>query len=176
MMARDISEFRAMVLRLSPWLQDRVAELRSWDDVKLLTVSVDRLPVWHCEGLICIGDAAHAMSPIGGVGINLAVQDAVAAANILVGPLLAGTVTRQDLARIQARRMWPTQMTQRLQLFIQNRIIRRVLGGSKPLKPPFALKILGWFPVLQRIPARLIGIGVRPEHIRTAENATDPRS
>ena len=165
-----------MVLRLSPWLQDRVAELRSWDDVKLLTVSVDRLPVWHREGLICIGDAAHAMSPIGGVGINLAVQDAVAAANILVGPLLAGTVTRQDLARIQARRMWPTQMTQRLQLFIQNRIIRRVLGGSKPLKPPFALKILGWFPVLQRIPARLIGIGVRPEHIRTAENATDPRS
>jgi 2-polyprenyl-6-methoxyphenol hydroxylase-like FAD-dependent oxidoreductase len=176
MMARDIAEFRAMVLRLSPWLQDRVAELHSWDDVKLFTVTVDRLPVWHREGLICIGDAAHAMSPIGGVGINLAVQDAVAAANILAGPLLAGIVTRRDLARIQARRMWPTQMTQSLQLFIQNRIIRRVLGGTEPLKPPLALKILGWIPALQRIPARLIGIGVRPEHIRTAENANDPRS
>ena len=150
--------------------------MRSWDDVKLLTVAVDRLPVWHREGLICIGDAAHAMSPIGGVGINLAVQDAVAAANILAGPLLAGTVTRQDLARIQARRMWPTQMTQRLQVIIQNRIIRRVLGGTEPLKPPLALKILGWIPALQRIPARLIGIGVRPEHVRTAENANDPRS
>ena len=176
MMARDIAEFRAMVLRLSPWLQDRVAELRSWDDVKLLTVAVDRLPVWHREGLICIGDAAHAMSPIGGVGINLAVQDAVAAANILAGPLLAGTVTRQDLARIQARRMWPTQMTQRLQVIIQNRIIRRVLGGTEPLKPPLALKILGWIPALQRLPARLIGIGVRPEHVRTADNANNPRS
>jgi len=166
---RGIEEFRRMILDLSPWLGDRVNEITSWDDVKLLTVTVDRLPRWHRAGLLCIGDAAHAMSPIGGVGINLAIQDAVAAANILVAPLRRGTVTENDLARVQRRRQWPTFVTQRLQLAIQNRAISRVLAGTGPLKPPLLLKLIDRLRVLQGIPARLVGIGVRPEHVRTEE-------
>jgi len=166
LMAKDIGEFRRMILELSPWLTERVNELASWDDVKLLTVALDRLPQWYRPGLLCIGDAAHAMSPIGGVGINLAVQDAVAAANILAAPLRAGALTTDHLARVQARREWPTRVTQKIQLTIQNRIIRRVLAGTERPKPPFAVKLLGWFP---GIAARVIGVGVRPEHIRTGE-------
>jgi 2-polyprenyl-6-methoxyphenol hydroxylase-like FAD-dependent oxidoreductase len=120
-------------------------------------------------GLLCIGDAAHAMSPIGGVGINLAVQDAVAAANILADPLRAGHLTSDHLARVQARREWPTRVTQQIQLIIQNRIIRRVLTHSQRPKAPRLAKLLNWIPILQRIPARVIGIGVRPEHIQTGE-------
>jgi 2-polyprenyl-6-methoxyphenol hydroxylase-like FAD-dependent oxidoreductase len=123
---------------------------------------------WHRPGLVCIGDAAHAMSPIGGVGINLAIQDAVAAANVLAEPLRAGCTTETHLRRIQARRMWPTRVTQALQRLIQNRVITRVLAGATP-KPPFALRLLEWFPALRGIPARVIGIGVRPEHIHTVE-------
>jgi 2-polyprenyl-6-methoxyphenol hydroxylase-like FAD-dependent oxidoreductase len=166
---RGIEKFRRMILELSPWLGGRVEEIRSWDDVKLLTVAVDRLAQWHRAGLLCIGDAAHAMSPIGGVGINLAIQDAVAAANILAAPLRRGTVTEDDLARVQRRRQWPTWVTQRIQLAIQNRAISRVLAGSGRPKPPLPLKLLDRFPVLQGIPARIVGIGVRPEHIRTDE-------
>ncbi len=166
---RGIAEFRRMILELSPWLGGRVEEIRSWDDVKLLTVTVDRLARWHRAGLLCIGDAAHAMSPIGGVGINLAIQDAVAAANILAAPLRRGAVTEGDLARVQRRRQWPTRVTQRIQLAIQNRAISRVLAGTGRLKPPLVLKLLDRFPVLQGIPARIVGIGVRPEHIRTGE-------
>jgi 2-polyprenyl-6-methoxyphenol hydroxylase-like FAD-dependent oxidoreductase len=169
MRQRDIGEFRREIVALSPWLADRVDELKSWDDVKLLTVALDRLPKWYRPGLICIGDAAHAMSPVGGVGINLAVQDAVAAANILAEPLRDGRASETDLLRIQVRRMWPTRVTQAIQRTIQNRIIRRVLAGSATPKPPFAVKLMDWFPALRVIPARVIGIGVRPEHIHTQE-------
>ncbi len=171
MMKTDIDAFRGTILDMSPWLGDRVNELKGWYDVKLLTVAVDRLPCWHRPGLLCIGDSAHAMSPIGGVGINLAVQDAVAAANILAEPLRGGTLTDDHLARVQARREWPTRVTQSIQLAIQNRVVRRVLAGAAPSKPPFLLKLLDWAPALRGIPARLVGIGVRPEHVRTAEAA-----
>ena len=169
LMKTDIGAFRGIILEMSPWLGDRVNELKGWNDVKLLTVAVDRLPRWHRPGLLCIGDAAHAMSPIGGVGINLAVQDAVAAANILAEPLRGGTVTDDHLARVQARREWPTRVTQSIQLAIQNRVVRRVLAATAPSKPPFILKLLDWLPALRGIPARLVGIGVRPEHVRIAE-------
>jgi 2-polyprenyl-6-methoxyphenol hydroxylase-like FAD-dependent oxidoreductase len=171
LMKRDIGDFRRSILALSPWLGERVNELKSWDDVKLLTVALDRLPQWYRPGLLCIGDAAHAMSPIGGVGINLAVQDAVAAANILAEPLRVGAVTPDHLARVQARRQWPTRVTQAFQRTIQNRVIRPVLAGTAQPKPPPVLKLLDWFPALRGIPARFIGIGVRPEHIRTKEAA-----
>jgi 2-polyprenyl-6-methoxyphenol hydroxylase-like FAD-dependent oxidoreductase len=169
LMQRDIGEFRRRILALSPWLGDRVNELENWNDVKLLTVALDRLARWYRPGLICIGDAAHAMSPIGGVGINLAVQDAVAAANVLAEPLRAGRVTENHLLRIQVRRLWPTRAIQALQRTIQNRVISRVLAGTAQPKPPLALQLLNWFPALRGIPARVLGIGVRPEHIHTKE-------
>jgi 2-polyprenyl-6-methoxyphenol hydroxylase-like FAD-dependent oxidoreductase len=169
LMKRDIGDFRRAILALSPWLAERINELKSWDDVKLLTVALDRLPRWYRPGLLCIGDAAHAMSPIGGVGINLAIQDAVAAANILAEPLRAGTVTLDHLARVQARRQWPTRATQALQRAIQNRLIGSVLASTAQPKPPLAIKLLDWFPTLRGIPARALGIGVRPEHIQTKE-------
>jgi 2-polyprenyl-6-methoxyphenol hydroxylase-like FAD-dependent oxidoreductase len=164
---RGIGEFRKMVLDLSPWLGDRVEHITSWDDVKLLTVAVDRLAQWHRSGLLCIGDAAHAMSPIGGVGINLAVQDAVATANILTEPLRRGVVSDGDLARVQRRREWPARVTQKMQIMVQDRVIRRVLAGTERPKPPLMLRLIDRFPVLQGIPARLVGLGVRREHIRT---------
>ena len=169
--ARGLPAFRTAVAELAPFAANRVQdELRTWDDVKLLTVGVDRLLRWHLRGLLCIGDAAHTMSPIGGVGINLAIQDAVAAANLLAGPLYDGRLTEDDLARVQRRREWPTRVTQRLQVLVQNRIIRRAVAGdgrSTTLVPTLLLRLLARFPVLRRIPARLIGIGVRPEHVRT---------
>jgi 2-polyprenyl-6-methoxyphenol hydroxylase-like FAD-dependent oxidoreductase len=170
MMKRDIADFRRMILAIQPWLGERVNEVKTWDDVRLLTVALDRLPQWYRPGLLCIGDAAHAMSPIGGVGINLAIQDAVAASNILTEPLRAGAVTLDHLAKVQRRREWPTRVTQAFQRMIQNRVIRPVLAGTQP-KPPLVLKLLDWFPALRGIPARFIGIGVRPEHIRTKEEA-----
>jgi 2-polyprenyl-6-methoxyphenol hydroxylase-like FAD-dependent oxidoreductase len=161
-------EFVAATARFSP---DRVAELRGWDDVKLLTVTVDRLREWCRPGLLCIGDAAHAMSPIGGVGINLAIQDAVAAANILAAPLAHGPATLDDLRAVQARRSFPTKATQWLQVTIQNRIIRRVLAATAKPTVPWAIRLLGKCPFLQRIPARLVGVGFRPEHVRTPDAA-----
>ena len=148
-------------------MADRVGELHDWEPIKLLTVQVDRLRQWYRSGLLCIGDAAHAMSPVGGVGINLAIQDAVATANLLTEPLRVGRVTTKDLQLVQQRREWPTRMTQRVQLAIQNRVIRRVLSGSSRLSPPFAIRLIAWFPFLSRIPARMIGMGFRPEHVRT---------
>ena len=168
-----IEAFRGRVVDMSPFLADRVGELKSWDDVKLLSVTVDRLKTWWRPGLLCIGDAAHAMSPIGGVGINMAVQDAVAAANQLAGPLRAGKVTDEDLAAIQERRTLPVKFTQWLQLTIQRRVISRVLASHERPKPPLAFKAFGVFPPLRRIPARLLGIGIRPEHVRTPEAAPD---
>jgi 2-polyprenyl-6-methoxyphenol hydroxylase-like FAD-dependent oxidoreductase len=163
---KGLPAFRDSVARLAPFVADRVGELRDWNQIKLLTVKVDRLTQWYRPGLLCIGDAAHAMSPVGGVGINLAIQDAVAAANLLAAPLRAGRVTTGDLRRVQQRRMLPTRLTQRMQLFMQNRVISRVLGSTEALTPPLAIKLLARFPVLRRIPARLIGMGVRPEHVR----------
>lgn len=164
--ARGLEAFRADIVSLAAYLRDRVHELATWDDVKLLTVAVNRLDTWFRPGLLCIGDAAHAMSPVGGVGINLAIQDAVAAANILVPRLRQGVATLADLRAVQRRREFPTRMTQRLQIAIQNRVISRVLRGTTVVKPPWAVRMLGRFPVLRRLPARVIGMGFRPEHIR----------
>ena len=174
--ARGIESFRASIAELAPALRDRVEELRSWDDVSLLTVKIDRLRKWYRPGLLCIGDAAHAMSPVGGVGINLAIQDAVAAANRLAKPLRAGTVTDDDLAAVQRRRTFPTQATQWLQVFIQNNVLRRVLASRVALAPPWPVRLLGRSPLLQRIPARVVGLGLRPEHVHTPELAPAPRT
>jgi 2-polyprenyl-6-methoxyphenol hydroxylase-like FAD-dependent oxidoreductase len=167
--AEGLEAFRNRVLAMSPFLADRVADLKTWDDIKLLTVTVDRLRQWWRPGLICIGDAAHAMSPIGGVGINLAIQDAVAAANRLAAPLKAGTVGDDDLRAIQARRSFPVRFTQGLQLIIQNQVVRRALSGTQRPKPPLLLKLFDLIPLLRRIPGRLLGVGVRPEHIQTPD-------
>jgi 2-polyprenyl-6-methoxyphenol hydroxylase-like FAD-dependent oxidoreductase len=157
--------FRAEIIKLAPYTRDRVRELRGWDDVKLLTVRVDRLLEWFRPGLLCIGDAAHAMSPVGGVGINLAIQDAVAAANVLFKPLREGQITIDHLRGIQKRRELPTRVTQRLQVIVQRRIIARVLRETGSLKPPLAVRLLAAVPLLRRIPARIVGVGIRPEHI-----------
>src|SRR5208282_1526118 len=156
--------------RLEPLIGDRVSELRDWDDIKLLTVRVDRLRRWYRPGLLCIGDAAHAMSPVGGVGINLAIQDAVAAANVLAGPLREGTVSTGDLAKIQRRREFPTRLTQRVQA-----LIRRQVGGSLdpsgPRRLPWIVRLLERTTILRRIRTRFLGIGVRPEHVKTPDIA-----
>jgi 2-polyprenyl-6-methoxyphenol hydroxylase-like FAD-dependent oxidoreductase len=167
--AQGIEAFRKDIVALNPALADRVSEIGSWDDVKLLTVRVDRLKRWYCPGLLCIGDAAHAMSPVGGVGINLAIQDAVAAANILWEPLRKGPVPEEVLAQVQKRRQWPTEMTQAVQLFVQKRIISNVLSMTAQPRPPFFLTLLNRFPFLRRFPARLIGMGFRPEHVHSPE-------
>ena len=161
--------FREQIAAFSPLLRDRVNELRDWKDVSLLTVAVDRLKQWFLPDLLCIGDAAHAMSPIGGVGINLAIQDAVAAANLLAGKLATGAVTEDDLRAVQTRRMFPTRATQWLQIVAQNRIIKRVLDTTGPMTPPWPLKLLRRWPRLRRILPRIVGVGFRPEHIRTPE-------
>jgi len=159
--------FRDAVVALSPFLSARIGEITDWDEVKLLSVSVDRLARWWKPGLLCIGDAAHAMSPIGGVGINLAIQDAVAAANELAGPLAAGTATADHLRAVEQRRLLPVRVIQRVQIVVQNRIISAVLKSRKRPTPPWPLKLLNWFPVLRRVPAYLVGVGIRTEHIRT---------
>ena len=168
---QGLEAFRAAIVKIVPALRDRVAELQSWDDIKLLTVTVDRLRRWWRPSFLCIGDAAHAMSPIGGVGINLAIQDAVAAANILATPLRDKALTDDHLAAVERRRTFPTRVTQWLQIRAQNTIIRRVLASEQPISPPWPVRLLSNCPMLQRIPARLIGVGIRPEHIRTPELA-----
>ena len=163
--ARGLPALRATIVAVAPFFADRVDALASWDDIKLLTVIVDRLRQWWRPGFLCIGDAAHAMSPIGGVGINLAIQDAVAAANLLSAPLADGTVSDDDLRRVQRRREWPTRATQRGQLLAQDHVVGRVLGNSRQALP-WPVKCLARFPVLRRLPARVVGVGVRPEHVR----------
>jgi 2-polyprenyl-6-methoxyphenol hydroxylase-like FAD-dependent oxidoreductase len=165
--AGGIEKFRADIARIAPFLAGRVDDVRSWDDVKLLTVAVDRLRIWYSPGLLCIGDAAHAMSPVGGIGINLAIQDAVAAANLLFEPLRSGAVTPQQLAAFQRRRELPTRLTQALQVFIQNRILNRVLATTGTIDVPAFVRFLFSVPLVRWIPARLIGMGFRPEHVRT---------
>ncbi len=169
MRAEGLEIFRRQVVMMSPFLADRAGELKTWDDIKLLTVAVDRLRRWWRPGLICIGDAAHAMSPIGGVGVNIAIQDAVAAANRLAAPLKAGTAGDDDLRAIQRRRAFPVWFTQAIQLTIQKQIVGRVLAGTARPKTPLLIKLIGAFPVLQRIPGRLLAVGVRPEHVHTPE-------
>ena len=164
-----LAAFRENVVTMSPFLRDRIDEIRSWEDSQLLTVTIDRLRAWHRPGLICIGDAAHAMSPIGGVGVNLAVQDAVAAANILAEPLKHGIVTSGHLDAVQRRRTLPMRTIQWLQVQIQNRILSPVLMSKERPTPPLALKLLQRLPLLRRLPARLVGIGIRSEHVRTPE-------
>ena len=167
--AAGLEAFQAELAELVPALADRLAELDDWSKVSLLEVRVDRLRRWHRAGVLCIGDAAHAMSPIGGVGINLAIQDAVAAANVLAAPLRAGAVTDDDLERVQRRREFPTKVTQAFQVFAQDRVVDPVLKGADIERPPLAMRLLDEFPRLRRLPARLLGIGIRPEHVHTPD-------
>jgi len=157
---------------LAPFLGDRMEELADWKNVSLLTVTIDRLSQWSRPGLLCIGDAGHAMSPIGGVGINLAIQDAVAAANLLGAILLQRVPTESELHAVQRRRTFPTWAMQRLQIAIQNNVIRKVLGSSKALALPWPLKLMRRWPILRRLPARVVGVGFRPEHVKTPDTRT----
>jgi 2-polyprenyl-6-methoxyphenol hydroxylase-like FAD-dependent oxidoreductase len=166
--ARGLPAFRAQLAQLAPFLRDRVEELADWEQMKLLTVMVDRLKRWWRPGLLCIGDSAHAMSPIGGVGINLAIQDAVAAANILAKPLQTRAPDDGDLAAVQKRREFPTRATQRMQILIQNNVIKRVLRSSR-IQAHWLLRLVDRWPLLQRIPARLVGVGFGPEHVKTPD-------
>jgi len=170
MKREGLESLRKRIPQVAPFLGDgRLAELKDWDDIKLLSVQVNRLKQWYLPGFLCIGDAAHAMSPAGGVGINLAIQDAIAAANILAAPLRARTATEADLARVQKRRELPTKLTQGIQLRIQNALVRGVIDRSGDLPVPLFVRLLIRFPFLRRIPARVIGMGFRPEHIHTPE-------
>jgi 2-polyprenyl-6-methoxyphenol hydroxylase-like FAD-dependent oxidoreductase len=199
---RGIEALRADIAAIAPFFADRVAELRDWNVIRLLTVAVDRLRRWYRPGLLCIGDAAHAMSPVGGVGINLAIQDAVAAANILAEPLRAGRVAREsggdrpdsaraptegwsaeqkgtvpfsqpdllaELRKVQQRRELPTRWTQSFQVFIHERVLTRVLASQKLITPPWPIRLLSRLPVARRLSARLIGVGIRPEHVKTPD-------
>jgi 2-polyprenyl-6-methoxyphenol hydroxylase-like FAD-dependent oxidoreductase len=163
--ARGLPAFKADAARLIGLPIARLAEIASFDDVKLLSVAVDRLERWRRPGFLAIGDAAHAMSPIGGVGINLAVQDAVAAANRLAAPLLKGHVGDDDLAAVERRRLFPTRATQWAQVMAQNNIVARALSQASPLRPPLAFRLIGRFAFLRRLMARLVGLGIRPEHV-----------
>jgi 2-polyprenyl-6-methoxyphenol hydroxylase-like FAD-dependent oxidoreductase len=166
---RGLDAFRADITSIAPFLKDQVHELTDWEPIKLLTVLVDRLSKWYRPGLLCIGDAAHAMSPVGGVGINLAIQDAVATANILARPLTENYVSLSHLQKVQMRREFPTRVTQRVQVLVQERILSTVLGTRESFRAPWFMRLFKIFPMLRRIPARLIGIGVRPEHVKTPD-------
>jgi 2-polyprenyl-6-methoxyphenol hydroxylase-like FAD-dependent oxidoreductase len=164
---RGLPVFREGLAALAPFLRDRLEELRTWDDISLLTVAVDHLERWYRPGLLCIGDAAHAMSPIGGVGINLAIQDAVAAANVLVPAFAQPKVGIDALRAVQRRRAFPAAATQRVQVFIQNRVLDRVLSDDgRPMSAPLLMRLIDRWPLLRRIPAYVVGVGVRPEHLR----------
>jgi 2-polyprenyl-6-methoxyphenol hydroxylase-like FAD-dependent oxidoreductase len=169
--AAGIDAFRAQITELVPALGDRVGELRDWNDIKLLTVTLDRLREWYRPGLLCIGDAAHAMSPIGGVGINLAVQDAVAAANILYPAFTRGVPRVDALRAVQRRRTFPMAVIQAIQKTIANRFLGQILTSNEKMKPPLILRVFAAIPPLRSIPGYVIGVGVRPEHIRTPDVA-----
>jgi 2-polyprenyl-6-methoxyphenol hydroxylase-like FAD-dependent oxidoreductase len=167
---KELPAFREEIESVAAFLHGRTQELKEWDDVRLLSVAVDRLRRWSRAGLLCIGDCAHAMSPIGGVGINLAIQDAVAAANILARPLLRDEVSDGLLQEVQRRREFPTRVTQGFQVFVHQRFIGRALRSQGAIRRlPLPLKLLQDFPWLRRIPARMLGMGVRPEHVRTPD-------
>jgi 2-polyprenyl-6-methoxyphenol hydroxylase-like FAD-dependent oxidoreductase len=164
-----ITAFRDRVADVAPLLGDRLTELKDWDDVKLLSVAVKRLTTWARPGVLFLGDAAHAMSPVGGVGINLAIQDAVAASNLLAEPLRRGRLTLRNLEAVQERRLFPTRVTQWLQVQIQNNFLSRVLASRTAPSPPLPVRWLDGCPYLRRLPAHLIGVGVRPEHVHTQQ-------
>ncbi|MGD0189707.1 MAG: FAD-dependent oxidoreductase [Rhizomicrobium sp.] len=170
MKADGIGQFREKLAAIAGFARDRVGAIKSFGDVSLLTVTIDRLKRWARPGLLCIGDAAHAMSPIGGVGINLAIQDAVAAANLLAPVFLKGnTPSLRDLDRVQRRREWPAKVVQGFQTLVQNRVLAPGLRMQTVPKPPLPLRILNRWAWLRQFPARFLGIGVRPEHIRTPD-------
>ena len=163
-----IEAFRVHVVEAAPILASHMQDVRSWDDVKLLTVAVDRLRQWSKPGLLCIGDAAHAMSPLGGVGINLAIQDAVATANLLAAKLRDASATAHDLDAVRRRRLWPIRLTQSIQVAIQNNVFVPVLSGANAgLQVPLPMRVVSALPALQRLFARVLGMGVRPEHVRS---------
>ncbi|WP_338633371.1 FAD-dependent oxidoreductase [Afipia carboxidovorans] len=168
--AKGLDAFRGNIVRLAPILRESVGDVRSWDDVKLLSVRIDRLTQWARNGFLCIGDAAHAMSPVGGVGVNLAVQDAVAAANLLHDKFGASGPSLDDLNSVQARRSFPVKVTQAVQVMVQNRLIDRAIS-EQDFSPPLMMRIIGRSPWLQRLIARGVGIGVRPEHVHSPERA-----
>jgi 2-polyprenyl-6-methoxyphenol hydroxylase-like FAD-dependent oxidoreductase len=165
--ARGFPAFHAGIVEIAPFLHDRIAELDDWSKIKLLTVQINRLERWAREGLLCIGDSAHAMSPAGGVGINLALQDAVATANLLATRLRAGPVSLADLDEVQKRREWPVRLIQRMQVFVHRHVVSGQPSGSDSNSLPFIGRLFRWFPFLRRLPARFIGIGPRPEHIQS---------
>ena len=173
--ARGLQALLDDVVRMAPILRSGISEVKSWDDVKLLTVAINRLKRWTQPGLLCIGDAAHAMSPVGGVGVNLAVQDAVATANILAARLAHGCPPENELDEVRRRREFPVRMTQRMQVVAQNNIISMALKpGSRPLQVPGIMRLITAVPWLQGITARFIGLGVRPEHVRSPVAAASP--
>ena len=163
--ARGLEAFRQDIAGCTPFLSQRVGEIKSWDDVKLLAVKVDHLRKWHREGLLCIGDSAHAMSPVGGVGINLAIQDAVATANLLAEKLRAGQIHELDLRRVQVRRERPARLTQKVQVFLHRHLLERIFDSPEMISPPILMRLFEEFPRLRSLPARMVGIGFRPEHI-----------
>jgi 2-polyprenyl-6-methoxyphenol hydroxylase-like FAD-dependent oxidoreductase len=170
---QGLPAFRENIVDIAPFFRDRTGELADWDDVKLLTVSIDRLRQWYRPGLLCIGDAAHAMSPVGGVGINLAIQDAVATANILAPCFLQGQIAESDLRKVQRRRELPVRLTQRMQVLIQNNILKRVVVGGERIGLALPFRLVRRWPILRRIPARIVGLGFRPEHVRSPVQRTD---
>lgn len=169
MKTEGLPALRERIGRIVPFLRERAAELTEWDQVKLLTVQIGRLTSWASEGVLCIGDSAHAMSPAGGVGINLAIQDAVATANLLADKLHRGPVTLDDLREVQRRREWPTKLIQAVQVFIHRRINGQ--PRDRPVKLPLVLRLFRAFPILRRLPARFVGIGPRPEHVRSPKES-----
>jgi 2-polyprenyl-6-methoxyphenol hydroxylase-like FAD-dependent oxidoreductase len=170
---QGLPAFRDNIVDIAPFFRDRVDELTDWDGIKLLTVTVDRLKTWYRPGLLCIGDAAHAMSPVGGIGINLAIQDAVATANILAPRLLQGRVTEDDLRRVQRRRELPMRLTQRMQVLIQDTVLKRVVVGGERIGLAWPFRLIQRWPVLRRVPARIVGMGFRPEHVRSPVQHAD---
>jgi 2-polyprenyl-6-methoxyphenol hydroxylase-like FAD-dependent oxidoreductase len=162
---RGLESFRGDIARCVPFFADRMDEIKLWDDVKLLSVKVDHLRTWYREGLLCIGDSAHAMSPVGGVGINLAIQDAVATANLLGEKLRTKSVQLKDLQAVQSRRERPARLTQRVQIFLHEHLLERIFDSDEMISPPMLMNLLEKFPALRRIPARMVGMGFRPEHV-----------
>ena len=166
--AGGLAAFRNDVIALAPILTPGIADVKSWDDVKLLTVAINRLKRWTRPGLLCIGDAAHAMSPVGGVGVNLAVQDAVATANLLAAKLASGCPSEHDLDAVRRRREFPVRMTQAMQVVVQNKLISVALkAGDRPLRAPLLARIVNAIPWLQGVTARFVALGVRPEHVHS---------
>jgi 2-polyprenyl-6-methoxyphenol hydroxylase-like FAD-dependent oxidoreductase len=174
--SEGLSGFHARLRTAAGFARDRAETVTSFDQVKLLTVKVDRLERWARRGLLCIGDAAHAMSPVGGVGINLAIQDAVATANLLAGIVKTRTPSVRELARVQKRREWPTRVVQQFQVIAQNNMLPRVIRSQMTPKPPWPLYLLDRWGWLRQWPARFLGVGVRPEHVRTPATPREPRA